>query len=173
MATSESGRAGERDELLSTLAELRHNLLITVRNLSDAQARQRTTVSELSLGGIVKHITRGHQVWVPIMVRGDGELPDGMLDMGQYQMNDDETLADLLDAYAVASRATEEAVAALPDLDRMVPLPLMPWGSPETVYWSARKILLRLIQETAQHAGHADIIRESLDGASTTAQLGT
>jgi uncharacterized damage-inducible protein DinB len=172
MANSENGRTDERGELLGMLAELRHNLLITVRNISDGQARQRTTVSDLTLGGIVKHITRGHQVWVPIMVRGDGELPDGMLDMSQYQMNDDDTLANLLAAYEAAARATEEIVTALPDLDASVPLPQTSWSSPETVYWSVRRIVLHLIRETAQHAGHADIIRETLDGASTTAQLG-
>lgn len=58
----------------------------------------------------------------------------------------------------------------LGDLDRSVPLPKSPWSPPETVYWPARRILLYLIRETAQHAGHADIIREALDGASTTAQ---
>ncbi|WP_369395399.1 DUF664 domain-containing protein [Streptomyces sp. CG1] len=38
------------------------------------------------------------------------------------------------------------------------------------MYWSARRIVLHLIRETAQHAGHADIIRQALDGANTTAQ---
>ncbi|WP_374778144.1 DUF664 domain-containing protein [Streptomyces sp. NBC_01310] len=80
------------------------------------------------------------------------------------------TLTGLLKQYAAAARTTEQAVADLRDMDRRVPLPSTPWSPPETVYWSARRILLHLIRETAQHAGHADIIRESLDGASTTAQ---
>ncbi|MET9323571.1 DinB family protein [Streptomyces sp. NPDC003038] len=161
---------GERGELLQALAEQRELLLITVRGITDAQAAQRTTASELTLGGIVKHISRGEQVWTQIMAKGDGELPDGMLDMEQYRMADDETLTGLLEQYAAAAQTTDEAVAALPDLDRSVPLPKTPWSPPETVYWSARRILLHLIRETAQHAGHADIIRETLDGASTTAQ---
>jgi hypothetical protein len=85
-------------------------------------------------------------------------------------MADDETLTELLKQYAAAARTTEEAVADLRDLDRSVPLPRTSWSPPQTVYWSARRILLHLIRETAQHAGHADIIREALDGASTTAQ---
>ena len=93
-----------------------------------------------------------------------------MLDVGQYVMANDETLAALLKRYAVAARAAEDAVAALRDLDEGVPLPRTPWSPPETVHWSARRILLHLIRETAQHAGHADIIREALDGASATAQ---
>ncbi|MDQ1017267.1 mycothiol transferase [Streptomyces afghaniensis] len=61
-------------------------------------------------------------------------------------------------------------MAGLPDLGRRALLPTTPWSPPEPQYWSARRILLHLIRETAQHAGHADIIRETLDGASTTAQ---
>jgi uncharacterized damage-inducible protein DinB len=161
----------EQDELLQALAEQRALLLITVRDITDAQAAQRTTVSELTLGGIVKHLARGEQVWTQIMVEGDGELPEGMLDLEQYRMVEGETLAELLEQYAAAAQKTEESVAALPDLGRSVPLPKTPWSPPETVYWSARRILLHLIRETAQHAGHADIIREALDGANTTAQL--
>ncbi|MFD5230030.1 DUF664 domain-containing protein [Streptomyces qaidamensis] len=67
----------------------------------------------------------------------------------------------LLERYARAAHATEEAVAALADLDVSVPLPKTPWSPPEPQYWSARRILLHLIKETAQHAGHADIIRPS------------
>jgi hypothetical protein len=107
------------------------------------------------------------------MTRGDGEAPDGFLDTSQYYMQDGETLAGLLDAYAAAARATDEAVAGLPNLDKIVPLPRTPWSPPETIWWSARRILLHLFKETAQHSGHADMIRESLDGANTTAQLGT
>jgi hypothetical protein len=61
-------------------------------------------------------------------------------------------------------------VAALPDLDVSVPLPRTPWSPHDPGHWSVRRILLHLIRETAQHAGHADIIREALDGANTTAR---
>jgi uncharacterized damage-inducible protein DinB len=161
---------GERGELLQALAEQRALLLITARDITDAQAAKRTTVSELTLGGIVKHLTRAEQVWRQILVKGDGELPEGMLDLEQYRTVEGETLAGLLGQYTAAAHRTEESVVALPDLDWSVPLPKTPWSPPETVHWSARRILLHLIRETAQHAGHADIIREALDGASTTAQ---
>jgi uncharacterized damage-inducible protein DinB len=174
MTTSPQGPSSflpvEHSELLQALTEQRELLLITVRGITDAQAAQRTTVSELTLGGIVQHLTRGEQVWMRIMVKGDGELPEGMLDMEQYRMPEDETLAGLLEQYTAAAHRTEQSVADLPDLNRSVPLPRTPWSPPETIYWSARRILLHLIRETAQHAGHADIIREALDGASTTAQ---
>ncbi|MFI6371461.1 DinB family protein [Streptomyces sp. NPDC050546] len=162
--------SSEKTDLAYALAEQRELLLITVRGLDDARAARRTTVSELTLGGIVKHLAQGEAAWTRIMVEGDGELPDGMLDMGQYRMAQDDTLDGLLAAYTAAARATDEALAGLPDLDRGVPLPMTPWSPPEREYWSARRILLHLIRETAQHAGHADMIREALDGANSTAQ---
>jgi len=51
----------------------------------------------------------------------------------------------------------------LPDLDAARPLPPAPWFEPGA-HWSARQVLLHVIAETAQHAGHADIIRELIDG---------
>ncbi|MFI9751147.1 DinB family protein [Streptomyces collinus] len=162
--------SSEKTDLLAAFAEQRALLLITVRGLTDAQAGRRTTVSELTLGGIVKHLATGEEMWTRIMSERDGELPEGMLDTAQYRMAEDDTLPALLERYASAARATEEAVAALPDLDVGVPLPKTPWSPPEPEFWSARRILLHLIRETAQHAGHADLVRETLDGANTTAQ---
>ncbi|MCX4971287.1 DinB family protein [Streptomyces sp. NBC_00654] len=162
--------SGERGELLRALAEQRELLLITVRGITDAQAIRRTVTSELTLGGIIKHLACGERVWTQILVRGDGELPDGMLNLGQYRMTEAETLSGLLELYEGAACETAKAVSGLPDLEGDVPLPRTPWSPPEPEYWSARRVLLHLIRETAQHAGHADIIREALDGANTTAQ---
>jgi hypothetical protein len=64
------------------------------------------------------------------------------------------------------ARGTDDLVASLPSLDATQPLPEAPWFEPGA-RWSARRVLLHIIAETAQHAGHADIIRESLDGAKT------
>ncbi|QKW49281.1 DUF664 domain-containing protein [Streptomyces buecherae] len=163
----------ERDALLHALAEQRATLLIALRGLTDAQAGRRSTASELTLGGILKHLARGERVWAQLISERRGETPDGMWDMGQYHLTADDTLADLRAAYAAATRAMDAAVGALPDLDVPVPLPPVPWdpeAAPET--WTARRALLHMLRETAQHAGHADIIRECLDGANTTAQLG-
>jgi hypothetical protein len=66
--------------------------------------------------------------------------------------------------YAEAARLTDELVTSLPSLNAGHPLPKAPWFEPGAS-WSARRVLLHIITETAQHAGHADIIRESLDGA--------
>jgi Protein of unknown function (DUF664) len=81
-------------------------------------------------------------------------------------MLEGETLAGVLADYEQVARRTDELVASLPDLDASQPLPEAPWFEPGA-RWSARRALLHIIAETAQHAGHADIIRESLDGAKT------
>jgi len=86
--------------------------------------------------------------------------------MAGFQMLAGETLLGLLEAYAQVARRTEELVAQLPDLDAAHPLPPAPWFEP-SARWSARRVLLHIIAETAQHAGHADIIREAIDGAKT------
>jgi hypothetical protein len=82
---------------------------------------------------------------------------------GKFRMLEGETLAGLLDRYAEVARKTTEIVASLPDLNVAQALPEAPWFE-AGASWSARRVLLHLIAETAQHAGHADIIRESLDG---------
>ncbi len=82
---------------------------------------------------------------------------------GQFRMLDGETLAGLLERYDTVAQKTSEIVASLPDLNQSHPLPVAPWFEPGAS-WSARRVLLHIIAETAQHAGHADIIRESLDG---------
>ena len=64
------------------------------------------------------------------------------------------------------SRHTNELVATLPDLDADHPLPQAPWFEPGA-RWSVRRVFLHVIAETAQHAGHADILRESIDGQKT------
>src|SRR5579872_1828963 len=77
-----------------------------------------------------------------------------------------ETLASILERYAEVAANTEELVISLPDLDARHPLPEAPWFPPGTT-WSDRTVLLHILAETAQHCGHADIIREALDGAKT------
>jgi uncharacterized damage-inducible protein DinB len=167
---SDSGPVtGERTDLLAALAKQRYFQRYTVRELTDEQARQRTTASELTLGGLIKHVTFVEQQWARFIVDG----PDAMGMGGEqsanawadaFRMLDTDTLAGLLEGYDQVARQTDELVRGLPDLDASHPLPSAPWFEPGA-HWSARRVLLHIIAETAQHCGHADIIRESLDGA--------
>ncbi|MFF0586127.1 DinB family protein [Streptomyces sp. NPDC003781] len=163
---------GERADLLAMLAKHRHFLRFTTRDLTDEQAGLRTTVSELCLGGLIKHVTAAERNWTGFIVAGPSAMGD-FADMteedfarraDEFRMLPGETLAGVLDDYAEVARRTDELIATLPDLDASHPLPKAPWFEADTE-WSARRVLMHIIAETAQHAGHADIIRESLDGA--------
>jgi hypothetical protein len=162
----------ERADLLATLAHARHYLRFTTRDLDDEQARRRTTASELTLGGLIKHVTAVERNWAGFIVHGPSIAPDFTAmteaDYAQwaegFRLLPGETLAAVLAEYAEAAKYTDELVGTLPDLDADHPLPPAPWNPPDA-RWSARRTLLHIAAETAQHAGHADIIRESLDGA--------
>jgi hypothetical protein len=171
MTTERTADEQERADLLETLSTHRSFLRHTVRDLTDEQARHRTTVSELCLGGLIKHLTRVERRWADFIVRGPQAMsPGGQEAMkahaDSFCMLDGETLEGLLEGYAEVARRTDDLVASLPSLDASQPLPEASWYKPGA-RWSARRVLLHLIAETAQHAGHADIIRESLDGAKT------
>jgi uncharacterized damage-inducible protein DinB len=157
----------ETATLLEALAQQRFFLRQTVRDLTDEQAGRRTTVSELCLGGLIKHVTVVERAWMDFVVDGTDTVATGGENRDeQFRMLAGETLADVLAAYEEAARRTEEIVRGLPDLGVSRPLPEAPWFKPGE-RWSARRVLIHILAETAQHAGHADIIRESLDGAKT------
>ena len=80
-------------------------------------------------------------------------------------MAEDETLASLIAGYDEVAAETTEAIAGIHDLGYAVPVPPAPWNPKDVSEWSVRWVLLQLIEETARHAGHADIIRETVDGA--------
>jgi Protein of unknown function (DUF664) len=163
---------GERTDLLAALAKQRHFLRFTTRDLTDEQAGLRTTASELCLGGLIKHVTVVERNWASFILEGASAMGDFSAmteeDMARwaevFRMLPGETLAGVLEEYAEAASRTDEIIATVPDLNAAHPLPNAPWFPPGEK-WTARRVLLHIIAETAQHAGHADIIRESLDGA--------
>jgi uncharacterized damage-inducible protein DinB len=167
-----SGQAGERADLLAALAHQRHFLRFTTRGLTDDQARQSTTVSELCLGGLIKHVKTVEEGWATFILEGPSALGDftAMTEddwarrAAGFRLLPGETLDGVLAGYAEVARRTDELVSSLPDLNAAHPLPKAPWYEPGA-QWSARRVLLHVIAETAQHAGHADILREALDGA--------
>ncbi|KPI24440.1 protein of unknown function DUF664 [Actinobacteria bacterium OK074] len=164
----------ERTDILEMLAKHRHFLRFTTRDLTDEQAGLRTTASVLCLGGLIKHVTAVEQGWAEFIVKGRAAMPDftKMTEADfaaradQFRMLPGETLAGVLDAYAEVANSTDDLVWSLTDLGVTQELPEAPWFQAER-HWSARRVLLHIIAETAQHAGHADIIRESLDGQKT------
>ena len=174
-ATSTPGVQGrERADLLETLARHRYFLRFTVAGLTDEQASTRTTVSELTLSGLIKHVADMEKSWVDFIEQGPAAFATAAAEwngtdveqdwLARFRLTPGQTLADILEEYAQVARRTERVIHDLPDLDVDHPLPEAPWVEPGA-RWSARRALLHLLAETSQHAGHADIIRETLDGA--------
>jgi hypothetical protein len=170
---TQEGRAGgtERDDLVDTLEKHRAFLRYTVRGLTDEEAARRSTVSELCLGGLIKHVTMVEKQWVEFIEHGPSVIgsPDEAAmesHAASFRMLDGDTLQDLLAAYQLVADRTDDLVRSLPSLDRSHPLPDAPWFEPGA-RWSARRVLLHVVAETAQHAGHADIVREAIDGGKT------
>lgn len=167
---------GERAEWLDALAKHRHFLRFTARDLTDEQAGLRTTASELCIGGLIKHVTEVEKAWVDFILDGPSTMGDftSMTEDDWADRNDGfrllpgETLAGVLDDYEKVALRTDQLVSTLPDLDVTWPLPKAPWFEADA-QWSARRVLMHIVTETAQHSGHADIIRESLDGAQSMA----
>jgi hypothetical protein len=161
----------DRADLLDALTTHRSFLRRTVDGLTDQQAALRPTASALCLGGIIKHVSLAESGWVDFIVEGPAAI--GSADEAAYarhaagfRMSDGETLAGLLDRYEAVARRTDELVRSLPSLDSSQALPEAPWFEPGGRR-SARRVFLHIIAETAQHAGHADILRESIDGQKT------
>ena len=163
--------SGERADLLESLQVQRAFLVHTVQGLTDEQARLRPTVSELSLGGLVKHVAATERVWADFVLRGPSAFPANdeaawAQRAAEFTLLDHETLADVLSGYAEVARRTDRLVTDLPDLDAAHPLPEAPWFPPGARR-SGRRVFVHIVAETAQHAGHADILREAIDGQKT------
>jgi uncharacterized damage-inducible protein DinB len=172
MTDSAEGSDTERQDFIAALAKHRGLLMRTLRGISEEQARLRPTVSVLCLGGLVKHVTSMEESWSRFMTQGSSAMSAGTDPAAAarfsatFEMAGDETVAALLDRYKERARTTDELVMTLPSLAISHPLPDAPWFE-QGASWSARRVLMHVIAETAQHAGHADIIRETIDGAKT------
>ncbi|WP_367321618.1 DinB family protein [Streptomyces sp. HUAS ZL42] len=154
----------ERGALLSFLAEQRGGIRRAVLGLTEEQASSRPSASELSLAGLVKHVAETEQGWV---ARARGEAPAVKRDPSNWHecfvLLDGETVEAQLSYWEKVAAETEAFVRSVPSLDVTFALPNDPWFPPDERV-SVRWLVLHLIRETARHAGHADIIRESVDG---------
>jgi len=163
----------ERDALRVFLDYHQGAYFAVAYGLTGEQARSKPTVSALSIGGLIKHATGVQRSWMqrvaaapdfpPADTRPFEEIVATYQD--EYVMRDDETLSELLDRLS-AQNAETLRIFGEADLDTPVPVPQdVPWFPKDIDNWTVRWVIHHLINELARHSGHADIIRESIDGA--------
>ena len=173
MVGSPPPASGERQSLIEFIRFNQNAFFAVAYGLTDEQARSAPSVSTLSIGGLIKHAANVQKGWVDrasyapdFPPKDDRPMEEIMAEYAdQYVMRDDETLDELLDQLR-AQNAETLRVFGEADLDTPVPVPHeVPWFPKDVDHWSVRWIALHLIEELTRHAGHADIIRESVDGA--------
>lgn len=141
----------ERELLLRWLAFLRGAVLRNIEGLSDDQARWTPPGTLIPLIGIVNHLTRVEWRWIDGKMRGQ----ETSRSEEEFRPGEDLTVSAAVTAYTERARATEAAVRAIPSLTE---------PAHDEHGADLRWVLLHLVNETARHAGHADAVRELLDG---------
>jgi uncharacterized damage-inducible protein DinB len=164
MAASVPPSTDERTLLLGFLSHQRYAAKLAAYGLTEEQFGATPTASALSVGGVIKHLAATERSWMATVrqVRQPASVEDYL---DGFRVGAGQTIASIIEDYDRAAAETDATIAAL-DLDDAVPVPKgVPWFPADVEAWSVRWVLLHLIEETARHAGHADIVRESVDGA--------
>jgi uncharacterized damage-inducible protein DinB len=155
----------EQEGLLGYLAQMRYVIRLTAYGLTEEQLRATPSASELSVGGLIKHAASTEENWLAT-IRREPQSVDYAKYAENFKLADGETIDDVFARYDRVAEQTEKTITELGDLDYEIEIDhSVPWNRKDLTHWNVRWILLHLIQETARHAGHADIVRESIDGA--------
>ncbi|MGW8730607.1 DinB family protein [Streptomyces sp. NPDC055808] len=154
----------ERGALINFVEAQRGGLRRALIGLTDEQAASRPSSSELSLSGLLKHVAECELNWLRMAQQRPNEKQrDQSTWHESFVLVGDETVEGMLAFWAEVAAETEEFIHKVPSLDDTFPLPDAPWF-PKEGRVSMRWLMMHLVEEIARHAGHADIIRESLDG---------
>jgi uncharacterized damage-inducible protein DinB len=165
--------ADERQGLRDYLLQQQYAFRALAFGLTDEQVRATPTVSALSIGALIKHVTNCQSGWMQRVAAAPDAPPadDRSAEERQaeyaeeFVMKPDETLAAVLDRFD-AGNAEALRLIDTAELDAAVPVPRdAPWFPKDVEAWSVRWVLFHVIEELARHAGQGDIIRESIDGA--------
>jgi uncharacterized damage-inducible protein DinB len=154
----------EREALVVYLRQQRDGLKNAAYGLTEDQLRLRPTASALTVGGLIKHAASTELGWTETMIGNPNHATERTY-LDSFRLTDADTLPSIIAEFDRVAAATAAAVAGLDDLGTKVQLPEAPWMPSDPEGYSARWILLHIMEELARHAGHADIIREQIDGA--------
>jgi len=146
--------ADEKTTLLTFLDYLRECIVAKLAGVSEQDARRPLVPSGTSLLWLVKHLTHVESAWFVYSYLGESD------DAHDEPVTDADTVESVVAAYMSTVRRCNEIVAGVDDLDRPGVRSVR-----ETAPPNMRWILMHMVEETARHAGHADIIREQLDGS--------
>ncbi|ATW52729.1 DinB family protein [Streptomyces xantholiticus] len=154
----------ERGALLSFAEAQRGAIRRCVLGLTEEQAASRPSASDLSLSGLLKHVAEMELNWLRMAQQRPNERQRTEDTWGDsFRLVGEETVPGMLAFWDSVAKETEEFIRSVPSLDDTFPLPPAPWF-PKDGRVSMRWLMMHLVEEIARHAGHADIIRESLDG---------
>jgi len=153
----------ERTNLTQLLKYVRQTVHAKCEGLSqeDAVKTPLPTSPAMSIAGLVSHLRWAEVFWIDVVfLGGPNQFPGSDRDSElQMRLGFERPLADLLDDYATQAAHTDEIVASR-DWDEQAKYPDYDTGRPITL----RYIITHLIEETAHHNGHLDILRELADG---------
>jgi uncharacterized damage-inducible protein DinB len=154
----------EQEGLLAFLAQARYTLKLTAYGLNDEQLRAAPSASPLSVGGLIKHCASTEEGWLAT-IRNEPQAADYEAYAKNFALAEGESIDEVLARYDRVASETEKTVAEIGDLGHRIPVDhSVPWNRKDLTHFTVRWILLHLIQETARHTGHADIVRETVDG---------
>jgi uncharacterized damage-inducible protein DinB len=148
--------------------------------LTDEQARSTPSASAMSIGGVIKHATGVQRTWMERIAAAPNEPAQDTRPFeeraaefqDEFVMHEDQTLEQLLDAFRAQNAETLRLLDSA-DLDATVPVPTSaPWFPKDITHWTVRWVIHHLINELARHSGQADVIRESIDGATMYELIG-
>ncbi|MFE1552202.1 DinB family protein [Streptomyces sp. NPDC058718] len=154
----------ERGALLNFIEAQRAAIRRSLLGLTEEQAASRPSASELTLSGLLKHVAEVELNWLRLAQQRPNEKQRTEDTWSEgFKLVGDETIPEIMDFWSGVAKETEEFARSVPSLDDTFPLPEAPWF-PKDGRVSVRWMLMHLVQEAGRHAGHADVIRESLDG---------
>ena len=145
---------GERGTALAFLDFARHCVLKKTDGLADDQLRRVMVESGTSLLGLVQHLVDAERYWFGYHVAGRG-VDDYDFSM---EVPPTKTVDEVLQAYREAIAASDLILSGIPSFDQRVAIPV--GDNEHTVRW----VVAHVTGETTRHAGHADILRELIDG---------
>lgn len=161
----------ERAALAAFLKQQQDAVRAVAFGLTDAEAAATPTASTLSVGVLVQHTASCQQGWLDSVLAAPAQHVDPRPAGEQYAAYQAEfaftpgaSLADALARYDAVCAAVQQAVLST-DLDTPVPVPDAPWNPRDVESWNVRWVWFHLVEELARHAGHGDIVREAVDGA--------